>query len=136
VISAAKKAILHVAAQQLQLSRAMYEAILVEQGGVDSSVNLTTAGFEKVMRRLEELGFDNKAKKRRNDRRPAEPVTPDQQSLIAALYAELGWTDPARQAGFAKRQCGKPWPQSRRDANKVIEGQKAILARMQREARA
>ena len=136
MISNAQKAVLHVAKAQLKLSDDFYRAILKEQGGVDSSTKLTDKGFEAVMRRFEELGFQmvghtRRARSRRrwSNPQPGNPVTPDQQQLIATLYGQLGWAELPRQMGFSKRCCGKSWPQTRTDANKVIEGLKAMLAR-------
>jgi hypothetical protein len=123
--------IIHVAKTKLSLSRDDYEAILQEQAGVVTSKDLSKAGFEKVMRRMEELGFENLAKKKKPSReyRPKAAVTPEQQKLIAALFNELGWIETSRQMGFSKRCCRKNWPQSRTDANKVIEGLKAMIRR-------
>ena len=57
-------------------------------------------------------------------------ATPEQLALIQELFEKHGWTEGERQAGFSKGHCGKSWPQTRRDANKVIEGLKAMLARV------
>lgn len=133
MISNAQKAVLHIASQQLHLEREQYEAILQEQAGVTSSSDLDKAGFMKVMTRLEQLGFETTSPKKKRPRRyqPNEPITPQQQELIRDLYLQLGWSDLARQSGFNQRQVRKPWPQTRRDGNKVIEGLKAILKRRQ-----
>lgn len=45
------------------------------------------------------------------------------------LYRELGWAPGAPQMVFSKRCCKKSFPQTRTDANKVIEGLKAIAGR-------
>lgn len=127
MISAAQKAILHVAKSKLRLERDEYEAILQAEAGVTSSTDLDKTGFDRVMKRFEHLGFHNTSRKRRP--RPQEPITPFQQQLIRELYRELGWIEIERQTGFSKRQIAKPWPQTRRDANKVIEGLKAIAKR-------
>jgi hypothetical protein len=135
MISAAQKTLLHIAKSQLQLDREQYEAILQAQAGVTSSNDLDNAGFDAVMVRFEELGFTNTStkkaswKKRSHHFGPDEPVTQRQQLLIRDLYIQLGWNDLAQQKAFNQRQTRKPWPQTRRDANKVIEGLKAILKR-------
>jgi isocitrate dehydrogenase kinase/phosphatase len=130
MISARQKAVLHVAKSQLRLSDENYRAVLREQGGVESSNDLTNATFDRVMRRFEELGFTNTARHPRpRNYQPNALVTPEQQNLIAGYYIQLGWTDKSRQIGFSKRCCKKSFPQTRRDANKVIEGLKAILKR-------
>ena len=59
---------------------------------------------------------------------PKAPPTPHQQQKLTELWAQLGW-DQQRRMGFARRVCGAPWPQNRRDAGKVIEALKAMLQR-------
>ncbi len=132
MITAKQKTLLHVAASKLGINRDAYEAILQAQAGVRSSNDLSNEGFDKVIRRFEELGFRNTARRSRRYRPagPAQPVTPDQQHLIEELYRQLEWTDPARKMGFNKRCCRKSWPQTRSDAAKVIEGLKAIRSRL------
>lgn len=134
MISAKQKTLLHVAKAKLGLDREAYETILQAEAGVRSSNDLTNSGFDKVVRRFEELGFQNIARRPRPKRRyskpgPTEPVTPDQQRLLDELYAQLGWQELPRRMGFSKRTCGKSWPQTRTDAAKVIEGLKAMLKR-------
>lgn len=129
MISNEKKKILHVAQRSLGLSRDAYEAVLHGAAGVTSSNELDLAGFERAMRRFEELGFVNTARQRYLTPRPEATPNPEHLAKIRALFGELGWTETERQQGFCKRQCGKPWPQTRRDANKVIEGLKAMVKR-------
>jgi hypothetical protein len=130
MISKAQITLLHVAKTRLGLEDEMYRAILREQGGVDSSTQLTNANFDRVMKRFEELGFVNTAKRPRwRTAQPKGLVTPAQQGLIRGLYEQLGWSDVARQIGFSKRVCKKSFPQTRGDANKVIEALKAMIKR-------
>lgn len=132
MITNGQKAILHIAKQQLGLDRDQYEAILQAEAGVTSSSSLDNKGFDRVVTRLEELGFVNRGRRTKpRNHRPAAPITPHQQQLIRDLYLQLGWADLARQTGFNQRQVRKPWPQTRRDGNVVIEGLKAILKRQQ-----
>lgn len=134
MITNAQKKILHIAQHKLELTRDEYESVLFENAGVHTSLELTNQGFDRVMKRFEELGFKNTAKKRWKTSHPKWSVTADQQQLIRALYAQLGWDAMPRQMGFNKRCCGKSWPQTRTDANKVIEGLKAIAKRELEEA--
>jgi len=127
-INARQIALLHVARVQLGLDEDLYRLILEQEAGVTSAKQLTPAGFDKVMKRLRGYGFRRKPA-RRLPPAPGSPITREQQRKIAELYAELGWTDPKRQMGFNRRQTGAPWPQTRKDANKVIEGLKAMLKR-------
>jgi len=130
MITTAQKAVLHIAKSQLNLDDDTYRSILHEQGGVDTSIDLTNKTFERVIRRLEELGFRNTSRRPRwKSPKPSAAITTDQQDLIRVLYRELGWTETARQMGFNKRCCCKSWPQTRTDAFKVIEGLKAMITR-------
>ena len=137
MITAKQKQMLHIAARSLGIDRDSYEAILFSQAGVRSSNDLDNAGFDNVIRRFEELGFRNTARRTRRYRpaRPQGAVTPDQQQLIEQLYQQLGWTEMPRKIGFNKRACKKSWPQTRTDANKVIEGLKAMLHRQEASVR-
>jgi nucleotidyltransferase/DNA polymerase involved in DNA repair len=128
MITTAQKTLLHVAKSKLGLSREDYEAILFEQAGVSSSTELDNHGFDQVVKRFEELGFHNTTRRVRR-REPGATVTAEQLSKIQALFHELGIDTRARQAGFCKRQCRKPWPQTREDANQVIEGLKKMIER-------
>lgn len=132
MISRDQKAVLHVAKTQLGLERDDYEAILRAEAGVSSSVDLDVAGFNRVMKKFEKLGFTSTAKQQRRQKRsykPGEPITEAQQGKIRDLYRELGWTAIERQMGFNRRCCGLSWPQTRTHGNNVIEGLKAMLAR-------
>jgi len=65
MISNAKKAILHIARDQLGMSKAEYEKELQDQAGVSSSVDLTDRTFNKVLRRFKALGFVSTSPRRR-----------------------------------------------------------------------
>lgn len=56
-------------------------------------------------------------------------VTRELQQSIQALYKDLGW-GKARQIGFNRRTCGKTWPQTTREANKIYQGLEEILKRL------
>lgn len=127
MISNAQKAILHVAKAKLHLEDDFYRSILRENAGVESSTDLTNKGFDKVMKRLEQLGFYNTARRRKG--RPLDSITPEQLAHIRDLYGQLGWSEQSRQMGFNKRCCRRSWPQSKSDGIKVIEGLKAMLSR-------
>lgn len=129
MITGAQKKMLHVAARQLGLTRDQYESILMQHGGVHSSNDLDNAKFDRVMRHMERLGFENYVRPRR-EHHAEWPVTEQQLAKIQALYLELGWDDRARQIGFNRRQCGVAWPQTREQANKVIEGLKMMVRRL------
>jgi len=56
-INAAQKALLHTAKRNLALDDAAYRAMLQSVAGVHSSSDLDLAGFQTVMRHLEDQGF-------------------------------------------------------------------------------
>jgi Protein of unknown function (DUF1018) len=129
MISNAQKTLLHVAKAHLQLADEDYRALLEAEAGVSSSNDLDNRGLDRVLKRFAKLGFVNKAHRPRPRRQPAGLVTPAQQLLMQELYEQLGWSDPARQMGFARRVCKKSFPQTRGDAIKVIEGLKGMVKR-------
>lgn len=67
--------------------------------------------------------------------REDQPITRRQQEVVTLLYEQLGW-DLQRQRGFNQRQTRRPWPQTQKDADAVIEGLTAILLRQVRWAEA
>ncbi len=127
-----EKALLHVAKTQLELDDDMYREILQQEAGVKSSKDLTPAGLDKVITRLEKMGFEPQRRYQRGraaSRDPQAVITPAQQKHIRDLYNTLGWDEGNRQIGFNQRVIKKPWPQTRQEANKIIEAIKAMLAR-------
>jgi hypothetical protein len=70
----------------------------------------------------------------RDERMPDEPVTIEQKRMIDALFQDIEVQNPGRLPGtwrtaFCKRQCRCVWPQTRAQANKIIEALKAMRAR-------
>ncbi len=138
-LTPAQNRLIHSAARNLGLDREAYGDVLFSAAGVRSSKDLTPAGFDAALRRFEELGWKNpvphpKPRRRRSPEvQHAAPlgdtVSGRQQAKMQHLYSELGMETEARQIGFNRRQCGKPWPQTRRDANRVIEGLKKMAGR-------
>lgn len=142
MISNRAKALLHVAKAELDLDDDLYHEILRQEAGVVSSKDLDPAGLERVMKRLATLGFSAKSKKkpeprkrreRLDERRPNDLITGSQQKIIEYLFEDLGWYGGERRMGFSHRVIKRPWPQTRAEANKLIEGLKAMLKR-QRQA--
>lgn len=128
-------AVIHVAKKELNLDDDTYREILRQTAGVASSKELDAQGFERLMTRLNQLGFKRKAPKKPKMAKDGQAlILPGQMELIASLYGRLGWTERDRRAGFNRRQIGKPWPQTRSEANKIIEALKAMLRRKQNKA--
>src|SRR3990170_7276726 len=57
VIGRKKKALVHIAKEDLRLEEESYRQILKGVAGVESSTQLTVEAFEKVMKRFQEMGF-------------------------------------------------------------------------------
>lgn len=64
MISARKKAIIHVAASQLGMDKDTYRDFLHAHGGVKSSKDLDQAGFDSVIKAFIKAGFKKKATRR------------------------------------------------------------------------
>lgn len=125
-------ALLHVAKSRLGLQEGDYRAILSLYGGAESAKDLTLGGFERVMRHLQQLGFDAPAyhpPRRSAVRNAGAVVEPPQAYKIEQLFADLGIDTAERRQGLCRRVIKKPWAQTRADANKVIECLKAMLRR-------
>lgn len=70
----------------------------------------------------------------RDERQPDEIVTIEQTQMIEHLFTDIETMNPGRLArtwrsAFCKRQCGRVWPQTRAQANRVIEGLKSMRSR-------
>lgn len=124
-------AVLHVAKKQLGLDDDTYRDILKAHAGVRSAKDLDTDGFENVMRYLKlELGFRPTGKAFVKEAvAPGDLPTPKQLGALRGLYERLGWTDTARQRAFNERVIKSVWPQTRRDASKLIEALKNMNRR-------
>jgi phage gp16-like protein len=123
-------ALIHVAKAKIGLTDDEYRDLLQSTCGVESSKELTSSQFDDLMKRFRQMGFQLKIKQ------PPTAANPDPKALptpahlqkIKELFLQLGWNNE-RQLGFVKRQIKRPWPQTRHEANQVIEGLKAILER-------
>jgi hypothetical protein len=70
----------------------------------------------------------------RDERLPDEISTIEQTRMIEHLFADIETMNPDRlprtwRTGFCKRQCGRVWPQTRAQANKIIEALKSMRDR-------
>ena len=132
-----KKALVHVAKSNLHLDDASYRQILKGVAGVESAAELTREGFEKVMKRFQEMGFKgllpspyHPVPKGRlipmQSPQGFEPITQSQQDFIAYLLENLAWDEKHYQA-FSLRIIKKEVPLTKREGQKVIIGLMAIL---------
>ena len=140
-----KKALVHVAKDDLWLDEVSYRQILKGVAGVESSTQLTREGFDKVMARFQDMGFkgllpsplDPVPRGRLippDSPQGSESVTGSQERFIAYLLEKLEWEEGHYHA-FSQRIIKKPTPQTKRDGQKIIIGLLAISrkqARMRR----
>lgn len=127
-------ALIHVAKKELALADEDYRSLLELHGGVTSAKHLTLEGFERVMKRLEQLGFQSSnIASRQPKHRPYQDADgvpyPAQLKMIEHNFEQLGFHETERRQGFCQRMIKKPWPQTRAEANKVFEALKAMVAR-------
>lgn len=94
-----KIAIVHIAAQKLNMSDADYRALLLSTAGVNSSRGLNEAGFRAVMLRFEKLGFTHGKPKVPQYGRRDGMATPAQVVYIRKLWARWHGFDDARAMG-------------------------------------
>lgn len=136
VISKKEIALIHVAKTKLGLDDYSYRNILKTFGGVESAKDLNVIGFKKVMDKFESLGFKTESKNKPKYKKTITATSTDASAVptpahlhkINSLYDELNW-GTERRLGFNKRLIKKPWPQTREEANKIIEALKAMVAR-------
>ena len=132
-----KKALVHIAKSNLQLDDSSYRQILKAVAGVESAAELTKEGFERVMKRFQEMGFKgllpspyHPVPKGRlipfQSPQGLEPITQSQRSFIAYLLENLDW-DEGHYHAFSQRIIKGPDPLTKREGQKIIIGLMAIL---------
>lgn len=134
-----KKALVHIAKEELGLDEGSYRQILKSVAGVESSAQLDREGFKKVMERFEAMGFKGLLP------HPSQPVpkgrfipkenpqgldsiTLSQKEFIHYLLETLNW-DEGHFHAFCKRILKHPEPLTKREGQKIIIGLLAILRR-------
>ncbi len=137
VIGRKKKALIHIARDDLHLDEESYRQILKGVAGVESSTRLTNEGFEKVMKRFQEMGFRGllpypfqPVPKGRlipsGSPQGLESITSNQQDFISYLLEKLNW-DEGHYHAFCYRIIKRSDPLTKRDGQKTIIGLMAIL---------
>ena len=137
-----KKALVHIAKEDLRLDEESYRQILKGVAGVESSARLTEEGFEKVMKRFQEMGFKgllpypyHPVPRGRlipfGSPQGLESITENQQHFISYLLERLGW-DEGHYHAFCQRIIKRPDPLTKRDGQKMIIGLMAIWRRQSR----
>ena len=137
VIGRKKKALIHIAKDDLHLDEESYRQILKGVAGVESSIQLDREGFEKVMKRFQEMGFKGllpdpyqPVPKGRlippDSPQGQEGITSNQLGFISYLLEKLNWDEGHYQA-ICRRIIKRPEPLTKRDGQKMIIGLMAIL---------
>ena len=132
-----KKALVHIAKEDLHLEEESYRQILKGVAGVESSTQLTEEGFEKVMKRFQEMGFKGllphpyqpvpKGRLIPSDSpQGLESITSSQKDFMAYLLEKLDW-DEEHYHAFCRRIIKRPEALTKRDGQKIIIGLMAIL---------
>ena len=132
-----KKALVHIAKENLHLDEESYRQILKGVAGVESSTRLTEKGFEKVMKRFQEMGFKGllphpyqPIPKGRliplDSPQGLESITSSQLDFVSYLLEKLNW-DEEHYHGFCRRIIKRPEPLTKRDGQKIIIGLMAIM---------
>jgi len=132
-----KKAIVHIAKEDLHLDEESYRQILKGVAGVESATQLNKEGFEKVMKRFQEMGFKgllphpyHPIPKGRliplDSPQGLESITSSQQDFIAYLLEKLNWGEGHYHA-FCQRIIKRPEALTKRDGQKIIIGLMAIM---------
>ena len=132
-----KKALVHIAKEDLRLDEESYRQILKGVAGVESATRLTEEGFESVMKRFQEMGFKgllpypyHPVPKGRlipsGSPQGLESITSNQQDFISYLLKRLIW-DEEHYHAFCRRIIKRPDPLTKRDGQKIIIGLMAIL---------
>jgi len=120
-------ALVHLAKAQTGMGEEDYRALLSSRWQVTTSKDLTRPQLDELLKVFRSLGWRAKRPPRARPN-ALELAGPAQQMMISKLYDGMGWA-PARRVGFNKRTCGAPWPQTRAQANQIIEALKAMMAR-------
>jgi len=137
VIGRKKKALIHIAIDDLHLDEESYRQILKGVAGVESSTRLTKEGFEKVMTRFQEMGFKgllpypyHPVPKGRlipsGSPQGLESITSSQQDFISYLLEKMNW-DEGHYHAFCQRIIKRSNPLTKRDGQKIVIGLMAIL---------
>ena len=132
-----KKAIVHIAKEDLHLDGESYRQILKGVAGVESSTQLTEEGFEKVMKRFQEMGFKGllpdpyqPVPKGRlippDSPQGQESMTSSQLGFVTYLLEKVNW-DEGHYYAFCRRIIKRPEPLTKREGQKIIIGLMAIL---------
>ena len=142
MISAQKLKLIHVGRKELDLPEDAYREILRHHGGVESSKDLDDDGFKRVIDCMKALGFWVRRKfEQTRPRDPGDLPTPGQLKVIGHLWDDLGeYLEGAKHVSFQRGfylerlKISALGPQTRTQANAVIESLKQRVSREMRKA--
>ena len=101
-LSRQKLSIIHVAKAQLDMSEEAYRELLRSEGGVISSKDLDAAGFERVMKRFDQLGLrrtrSHQVEPADNQRR-GDMASAKQRAYIRDMWMKWHGSDDRRALG-------------------------------------
>ena len=126
---------IHAQAHALQLDDETRREMQQELVGTASTKDMSLGQLSTVWTRLTVLAKDAGLSTRhkrpgRDERLPDELPTPEQSTKIEALYVALEIKHrPKVVTALCRRITGHPWAQTRAEANRLIEGLKAMVQR-------
>lgn len=127
---------IHAAARELGLDADTRKTMQTNLVGVESCKDMTVTQLKKIWGSLNVIQASrpspraSRCRRGRDERQPLEIASVEQGKMIVHLFDDLGIspTGTARM-NFSRRTCGQSWPQTREEANKVIEALKAMRER-------
>jgi len=138
MISNQKKKLLHVAKRELGLTDEQYRAALLQHTDMTSSAdpNFTDFHFKQVIDHFK-LVYGFQVKSPFHQRYPRDPdalPSPEHLRKLDHVIDDFSQFEPAAkrrefQRGFNERTIKRPWPQTRKEVNKMIEAWAARLRR-------
>ena len=133
---------IHAQAKALQLDDETRREMQQQLVGVESTKDMSPRQLSTIWNRLTVLAQDaglstqhsglstRRTRPGRDERQPDELVTEEQTTKINELFDQLGIAAVGQaRMNFSRRTCGSTWPQTREQANKIIEALKAMQAR-------
>ncbi len=132
------KAGIHARAHQLGLDEETRRGFQRRLVGKDSCKDMTPVELWRVLWALNQVGgsyqrsaiSDQRHRTGRDERQPEELATVEQIRMIQHLFDDLQIAGVGlARMNLCRRVCRQPWPQTREEANKVIEALKAMRAR-------
>jgi hypothetical protein len=132
---------IHAAARELGLDADTRKSLQTNLVGTESCKDMSLAQLKKVygslsviqrsgVRTPEASARTRRRRTGRDERLPLEIASVEQGKMILHLFDDLA-ISPVGTArmNFSRRTCGQSWPQTRDEANRVIEALKAMRER-------